>query len=75
MGKIVQCDFRRTMRRQRLDEIMTEIYEMADNQNLDLSNRIDEEKLFNQAKAIQLQNEYADLILEEQAWSDCKYYK
>ena len=74
-NNIILCDFRRTERRKRMEEIPIEIQALAYEQEIDLTNLIESNKFFMQKKPLQLQNEYADLCEEEQLWGECKYWK
>lgn len=74
MGKIIECDFRRTQRREEIDEIMAKIYLICSKEKLKNPN-VTEDEIFMRKDIIALQSQYADLILEEQEWSECKYYK
>lgn len=75
MSKIIKCDFKRTERRKRMEEIMFEIQELAEENGIDLSNIMESNEFFAKPEALKLQYEYADLCEEEKEWGDCKNYK
>ena len=73
-GKVIYCDFRRTERRNQIDAILTDIYTIVNEVQIDKPD-VTEDEIFRMPSVIKLQNQYADLILEEQDWGGCKYWK
>ena len=74
MGKIIKCDFRRTDRRTKIDKILEDLYYIANIKQQENPN-ITEDEIFKIPSVVRLQNLYADLVLQEQEWGGCKYWK
>ena len=74
MGKIIKCDFRRTDRRIKIDKILEDLYYIVNIKQQENHN-ITEDEIFKIPSVVRLQNLYTDLILQEQEWGGCKYWK
>lgn len=71
MGEIIECDFRRTARRTRIGEINAIFNKIMQDFYIEGKNEISlSDETFNA-----LQNEYVELLKEENYWKDCKYWK
>lgn len=74
MGEVIRCDFRRTVRQEKMDRVLADTYYIADLERQKNPN-VTEQEIFNLPRLKILNAIYTKLYLEEKEWGDCKWWK